>query len=192
MSDHSHQSSDNHLREAIEQTDLAYEGSFLRFETLTARLPNNRLATRDVIRHPGAVAVLACTPDDRVVVVRQFRAALNRITLEIPAGKLDMNEDPRLTAARELSEETGITAGKMLHLTSIATAAGFCDEVIHLYKAQELTMGAAHPDEDEFVEIDMIPFDRLLTMVVKGEIQDSKTVIAVLYEQTMRTRRWQP
>lgn len=183
---------EDYLHEQIVDITSAYYGSFLRFETVTSQLSNGHLAKRDVIRHPGAVAVFALTPDDRVVVVRQFRTALNRVTIEIPAGKLDEGEDALSCAQRELSEETGITAQHFEHLTSIATAAGFCDEVIHLFKADGLEMGDAHPDPDEFVSIEYIPFDELLEMVMSGQIQDSKTVIATLIEQTMRFRGWRP
>lgn len=111
---------------------------------------------RDVIRHNGAVAVVALTDDGRICLVRQYRTALGRVTVEIPAGKLDPGEDPLDAAHRELLEETGFAAKKMAYLTSIASTVGFCDEIIHLYMATSLTFSKSDPDDDEFINVDMV------------------------------------
>jgi ADP-ribose pyrophosphatase len=115
-----------------------------------------------------------------VTLVRQFRAPLDRVMLEIPAGKLDSREEDRLLAAkRELEEETGLSAAKWTHLNDIATTPGFCDEVISLYLAEDLSQGETHPDEDEFLNIVRMPIDEACGMVMRGEIRDAKTQIAI-------------
>ncbi len=115
-------------------------------------LPNGRVTGRDLVRHPGAAAVVALTETGKIVLVRQYRTAIDRVTVEIPAGKLDPGEDPLDCAKRELLEETGFSAGRIQYLTTIATTPGFCDEVIHIYMATGLTFSGANPDDDEFVE----------------------------------------
>lgn len=171
---------DKGLEEELCSSQEEWRGSFLRAEKLKVRLPNGKTAFRDVIRHPGAVAIVALTQDSNIVLVRQYRSALERVTLEIPAGKLDAGEDALSCAQRELEEETGVRAGKMRYLTAISTAAGFCDEIIHIYMASELEFLEAHPDEDEFVRIELMPLAQLIDLVLDGKIEDSKTVIGAL------------
>lgn len=171
---------DKDLEEKICSSQEQWRGSFLRAEQLEVRLPNGKITQRDVIRHPGAVAIVALTNDGQIVLVRQYRSALERVTLEIPAGKLDVGEDSFSCATRELEEETGIRAGKMSYLTAISTSAGFCDEIIHLYMATELEFLEAHPDEDEFVRIELMPLSDLMDLVLDGKIEDSKTLIGAL------------
>ena len=120
--------------------------------------------------------------------MHQYRTALERVTIEIPAGKLDPGEDPAEAAARELSEETGYHAGRMEYLVPIATAAGYSDEIIHLFMAAELTPGEAHPDDDEFVASEWVPLDTLIDSVLDGRIEDSKTVIGALICDSLRHR----
>lgn len=171
---------DKGLEEQIVQSAEVWRGSFLTAELLKVVLPNGKVANREVIRHPGAVGVVALTEDGRIVLVRQYRTALERLTLEIPAGKLEAGEDAELCALRELQEETGITAGKIKYLTAVATGAGFCDEIIHLYMASDLDFGEARPDEDEFVRTELMPLSELIDLVLDGKIEDSKTIIGAL------------
>lgn len=171
---------DDGLTEEILDAHTVWRGAFLRAEDLTVRLPNGKLGKRDVLRHPGAVAVIALTDDGKLVLVHQYRCALEQVTLEIPAGKLEPGEDPQQAAARELVEETGYTAARMAYLGPIAMAAGYSDEIIHLYMAMGLSFVGACPDDDEFVHVDLVDLGEMVDRVLDGKVIDSKTVIGVM------------
>ncbi len=143
-------------------------------------LPNGNKGVREVIRHPGAVCVLPVTEDGQVILVNQFRYAFNKVTLEVPAGKLEKGEDPLEAALRELSEETGLSAKKVFHVGDMYTTPALIDEVIHMYIATDLVEGAQHLDEDEFINTLKIPLKEGVQMVMRGEIRDSKTQIMLL------------
>lgn len=180
-------SDESHLTEKTLSTSVVYDGDFLRMERLVVELPNGATSTRDIVRHPGAVGVFAIDGNDNVLLVRQYRTALGRTMLEIPAGKLEAGEDPLVAAQRELSEETGCSAASFAPLVPVATAAGFCDEVIELFLAADLTIGEAHADEDEFVEVEWMPLAQLLDHIVSGRVDDSKTMVATLLYQHLRS-----
>ena len=143
-------------------------------------LPNGNKGVREVIRHPGAVCVLPLTADGEVIFVNQFRYALDKVTLEVPAGKLEKGEDPMEAALRELSEETGVTAGKIEPLGALYTTPALIDEIIYMYIATDLTQGEQHLDEDEFVNAVKIPLNEAVDMVMDGKIMDSKTQLMIL------------
>ena len=143
-------------------------------------LPNGHTGIREIIRHPGAVCVLPLTDDGDVIFVNQFRYALNKVTLEMPAGKLEKGEDPKEAALRELSEETGLTAKNIVHIGDLYTTPALIDEVIHMYIATDLTQGEQHLDYDEFVNTLKIPLSKAVDMVMNGEIKDSKTQTVIL------------
>ena len=143
--------------------------------------PNGRSATREIVVHKGAAAVVPVYPGGTTLLVRQHRVAVDRVTLEIPAGKLDsVSEDPLDCAVRELEEETGLRAGRMTLLTSLLTTPGFCTEKIAIYLAQDLTQGQTHPDEDEFLDLVRIPLEEAVARIMRGEIRDSKTICGLL------------
>lgn len=171
---------DASLHERIEREETVYEGLVFDVHRLEVTLPDGRCARRDVLRHPGAVAVVALTDDGRICLVRQYRAALDRVTVEIPAGKLSPGEDPLEGARRELLEETGATAGRMAYLTTLATCVGFGDELIHLYMATGLSFGRSDPDDDEFIDVDVVALDELVAAVLDGRVEDAKTVVGAL------------
>lgn len=160
--------------------DVAWTGRIFNVDRLRVELPDGRVAIRDVVRHPGAVAVVALTEDGRICLVRQYRTALGRVTVEIPAGKLAPGEDPLECATRELLEETGMSAEKVAFLTTIATSDGFCDELIHIYMATGLTFSRSEPDADEFINVDLVPLEELVDAVLDGRIEDAKTVVGAL------------
>lgn len=168
------------LHEKILSEETAYRGKILDVRSLDVELPNGRRSKRDVVRHPGASAVVALTETGKIVLVRQYRTALDRVTVEIPAGKLDPGEDPLDCARRELREETGFTPGRIRYLTSIASSCGFSDEIIHIYLATQLEFEGASPDEDEFVNVDLVPLTELVDAVLDGKIEDAKTVVGAL------------
>ncbi len=144
-------------------------------------MPNGILAKWDFIKHNGAAAVVPVDDEGRLIMVKQFRNALDRYTLEIPAGGLQSPEEPtRTAAARELSEETGYTSDHLELLLSIRTTVAFCNEKIDIYVADHLVPGSQHLDEDEFVQIFAYSVEELTEMIYSGQIQDSKTVAAIL------------
>lgn len=135
---------------------------------------------REVVEHPGGVCILPLFDDGSVMCVRQFRYPFHEHLLELPAGKLEKGEDPYDCAVRELGEETGITAEKLIPLGKMYCSPGYCHEVLYLYLARGLVQGQAHPDHNEFLDVENIQFDRLVGMVMSGEITDAKTALAVL------------
>ncbi len=171
---------DEQLMERKVASEVIYDGKVVHLEKWRVELPNGAQANREIIRHVGAAAVLPVDENGMATMVRQWRAALGTVTLEIPAGKFEKTtDDPLESAQRELSEETGITAANWRHLTKIFTSVGFCDERIDLYLATGLTQGATHPDDDEFLEIVKIPFAELHQMAIDGRIVDAKSVVAI-------------
>lgn len=171
---------DAELVETPRRSVLRYRGMLLHLYEDTVRLPNGRTAVREIIRHPGAVAVVPLSAKGIVTLVEQYRHALRRVTLEIPAGKLDQGETPLACARRELAEETGLQARSFRRLASLWTTPGFTDEVIHIYLATGLTARPAQPDDDEFVRVVRKPLIRALGDVRLGRIADSKSVAGLL------------
>jgi len=158
-----------------------YDGNLLKVYCDEARLANGDVRPRELIRHPGAVGILAQQDDGSIILVKQHRYALGTVIYEIPAGKLDHgpDEDPLACAKRELSEETGYEAAEWEYLTSIVTTPGFSDEVIHLYRARSLTLHAQHTDEDEFINVESVPLPEVRRMVLEGKIYDAKSLSAL-------------
>lgn len=170
-----------HLEEKFVSRKEIFNGHVLNVVCDTIELPNGKEATREICLHNGAVAVIPILPDGRVIMERQYRYAASRVVLEIPAGKLDSPEEIPLEAAkRELREETGALAGKVTYLGRLLTSPALISEVIHLYLAEDLTFGECELDEDEFLEVEYIPLAQLKEMVMRGEISDAKTQIAIL------------
>lgn len=158
-----------------------FDGKVIKLEVATIELPNGKTATREIVRHNGAVGVLAITEENKIIVVKQYRKALEQSIIEIPAGKLELDENPETCAIRELKEETGYTASNINFLHKFYTSPGFADEIIYLYQAKELIKGEAMPDEDEFVEILELSLTEIDSLVTSGQIVDAKTLVAVYY-----------
>ncbi|PKK39004.1 ADP-ribose pyrophosphatase [Clostridiaceae bacterium JG1575] len=175
-----------HLKEKILARSSLFEGHYLKGERLDVRLPDGGESSRDVIRHPGAVAILAVNEAGQILMEYQYRTAVDAVILEIPAGKVDPQEDRLEAAKRELEEETGWRAKSWLHLGELMLAPGYCDECISLFRATQLYPGEVHRDEDE----EMIPlfFDRsdLLKAVKEQKITDSKTLCALFYGELLQ------
>ncbi|MDQ0149179.1 NUDIX hydrolase [Eubacterium multiforme] len=169
------------LNEKILNEELKYEGNFLKFVSIDVELPDGNKGNRDVIRHPGASAVLAFLDSETVLLVEQFRVALNKVLLEIPAGKLEKGEDPKVCASRELEEETGYKSDNIEYLGTIATGAGFTDEQIRIFKATNLYKGIKCGDEDEFIEVKPYKIKEIKEMIKDGRIIDTKTISAFMY-----------
>jgi ADP-ribose pyrophosphatase len=157
-----------------------FDGKIVKLFVDEVELPNGQIATREIVRHPGAVCVVPLTDEGEVVMVRQFRYPFEEVLLEIPAGKLEIGEDPLEAVKRELEEESGAVAGKIEHIGEMYTTVAIFDEKIQMYIATDLTFKDAHPDSDEFITSEKIPLSTLIDMVMRGEIKDSKTQIALL------------
>ena len=157
-----------------------FTGNIIKVESLTVALPDGKEATRDIVLHPGASAVIPLSENGELYMVTQYRKPIEKVSLEIPAGKLDKNEDPKDCARRELKEETGLEAGNIKHLVSLHSTPGFCNEVLHLYVATDLREGEACADEDEFISSQKIPVADLLDRVLHHEITDAKTIVGIL------------
>ena len=172
---------DASIIETTVSSEHVFDGLILHIDHITNRLPNGKLAAREVARHVGASAVVPVDEQGNVWLVKQFRAPIDRVLLEVPAGKLDFKGEDRLLAAkRELQEETGLTALSWTHLGDIVTTPGFSDELISLYLARELSAGESHPDDDEFLNVVRVPLGELVDMVRRGEVPDAKTICAVM------------
>ncbi len=159
---------------------MIFSGNAVNFRADLIRLPNGRTATREFMDHPGAVAVLPVLENGDIVMVRQYRYPVDATTLEIPAGKLHSKKDPLAARARaELREETGYTAAGLEKLLAFWPTTAFSSEVLHIYLATGLTAGQTAPDEDEFIQVETIPFKKALRLVGTGKIKDAKTIIAL-------------
>ena len=169
------------LTEHFESGGLVFDGQLLKVYRDTVRLPDGTHGTREYIRHPGAVAVVALFDDGAVLLERQYRYPGRREFIEIPAGKLEPGEPHLETAQRELLEETGYVAAEWTRLGVIHTSIGYADETIELFLARKLTKKEASLDAGEFLEVLKIPFDEALAMVRDGQITDSKSVIGLLW-----------
>ncbi len=179
---------DELLETGIESERL-FSGAVFDLEVDRVKLPNGRIATRELIRHKGAVAIVPLFPDGTVAVEEQFRYAVGRIMIEIPAGKLDApDEDREAAARRELREETGLTAGKLICLGDYFGSPAIVDERITLYLATELSEGERDLDDDEFLSVKRIPLEELTDAIVRGEITDGKTQAALARVALMRQR----
>lgn len=170
-------STNDKLKETTVSTEHIFTGKVISLQVDTVQLPDGTQGKREIVKHPGAVAVLAIH-NGRILLVDQYRQAMGRCELEIPAGKLEQGEDPLEAARRELEEETGYRCAKLTLLHSFYTSPGFADEMIHLYWADDLTEGEASPDEDEFLEIIQATFEETQQYIAEGRISDAKTILA--------------
>lgn len=168
------------LQEIPLSSESVFDGILLKVHRDSVRLPDGSHGIREYIRHPGAVLIVAQRPDGRVLVVRQFRYALGRSVLEMPAGRIEPGEDLETCARRELVEETGFEARNWQHLGTIHPCLGYSDERIEIFLARELTEVGARPDEDEFLQILSMDLWALEEAVRAGEITDAKTLCALL------------
>ena len=158
-----------------------YNGRVIKLRVDKVSLPDSRQSTREIIEHPGAVAIIALDEQENVIMVRQYRKSAEQVMLEIPAGTREADEDPLLCAQRELQEETGFTADHWQKILSYYSAPGFCTEYLHIYSASGLHQGEGHTDDDEFVEMVRIPLREAYQMIFSGEIKDGKSIIGLQY-----------
>ena len=169
----------------------AYSGKVINVDVDTVRFPNGKTGELEMVRHPGASAVVPFLTDPhgddpQIMLIKQFRHAADGFIYEIPAGKLDGDEDPKVCAERELREETGCSAGQLEHLCTFYTTPGFTDERIHAFMAYELTRGDAAQEQDEFMSMEPMQLSRALEMIRSGELNDAKSALAILYAAGFR------
>ena len=172
------------FKEKVLSTERIYEGRIinLRRDKVTVK---SGISYREVVEHNGGAVLIAVTSERKMVMVRQYRRPADKVMFEVPAGKVDPGEDPLVTASRELKEETGYTAGKVEFLTKFYTSVGFSEEVLHLYLCTDLVPGETDFDENEALDIEEWDIDELHNMVMKGEIDDAKTIIAIEFAHNL-------
>lgn len=163
-----------------------YTGRVINVDIDSVRFPNGSTGELEMVRHPGASAVIPFltdphVADPQILLIKQYRHAVEDFIYEIPAGKLDGKEDPRLCAERELREETGCTAERIDHLYTFYTTPGFTDERIHAFMASGLTRGDTALEKDEFMSLETVTLSRALELIKTGELQDAKSALALLY-----------
>ncbi|WP_337019963.1 NUDIX hydrolase [Oceanobacillus massiliensis] len=165
------------------KSEKIFNGKVINLQVDEVSLPNGKTSTRELIKHPGAVAVIPITKDNKIIFVEQYRKPLEKSLVEIPAGKLDNQENPLAAAVRELEEETGYTTKDLSFVTSFYTSPGFADELIHIYVTNQLIKMDNPPngDEDEFVEVIELTLEEAKQYVIDERIQDAKTNYAILY-----------
>lgn len=177
------------LTERTTREEEAWRGGFLRVMRSHVTLPDGAERTREFLRHPGAAGIVVLYPDGTVVLERQWRHPLGRAFWELPAGKLDPDEAPLVCAQRELTEETGLTAGRWTEIGTLHNAIGYSNEKIVMFLAEDPQEGDQHLDDGEFLELVRVPFDEAFAMAIDGRITDVKTIIGLLWAKECLERR---
>lgn len=165
------------------KSERVYEGKIVNLRIDTVELPDKKYSKREIVEHPGSVGIIPITDDGHIILVKQFRKPVEKSLLEIPAGKIEINEEPKETAFRELYEETGFVASELEYLFEFYTSPGFSNEKMYLFVAKELVEGEAKPDGDEYIDVLKVKIEDSIKMILRGEIVDSKTIIGILYAQ---------
>ncbi|MBO1624677.1 NUDIX hydrolase [Bacillus arachidis] len=178
----------SNLAERTVATEPIFDGKVIKVRVDDVVLPNGEMSKREIVNHPGAVAIIAVTDEEKLVLVEQYRKALEKEIVEIPAGKLEPGEKPEITAIRELEEETGYVCDEMEFITSFYTSPGFADEILYVYKATGLKKkeNKAALDEDEFVELMEVSLEEAIELMKNQRIHDAKTMFAVQYLQLQK------
>ena len=166
-----------------------FDGVVVKLFVDDVELPDGKKSIREIVRHPGAVCVIPVDENENVIMIKQFRYPFSEVLLEVPAGKLEPNEDPLEAVKRELEEESGVNAESVEYIGTMYTTVAILDEKIHMYLATGLTYKNAHPDDGEFLEVVKIPLKTLVEMVMDGKIPDSKTQIAILKAEKILAER---
>lgn len=169
-----------HLFEKTESSELIFDGKIITVKKDTARLENDEIVSRELVVHPGGVCVVPINDNNEILMVKQFRYPFQTVLTEIPAGKLEVGEDHREAGLRELKEETGAVCEKFEYLGVCYPSVAYLTEKIHMYMATGLTFDKQHLDDDEFLDVVKVPFEKAVEMVMNGELPDAKTQCAIL------------
>ncbi len=169
------------LKETPKSSEKIFSGRLIDLYFDQIELPNGKSSTREWIKHPGAVCIIPILPNGNLCLIRQYRYGPRAEFIEIPAGKLDVGEDPLVCAKRELEEEIGYIAGKLTFLTNIHPAIGFSNEKMWVYLAEDLILSKQNLDQDEFLELYPLPVKKAIDLIYEGKITDVKTVIGILW-----------
>lgn len=175
------------LEEKTLDNSVVYDGKIIKLVLKDVLLPNGKTAKREVVAHSGGVGVIALTENNEILLVKQFRSPYEKVVTEIPAGKKEAGEDPLECGKRELLEETGFIAKEFCSLGELLPSPGYCGEIIYLFLATGLTKANQNLDEDEFLTFEKVDFDKAVSMVLSGEISDSKTQVAILKTALLKT-----
>lgn len=167
------------------KSDRVYSGKIINLRVDTVELPHQKYSKREIVEHPGGVAIIAVDSEGKIPLVKQYRKAAEDFLLEVPAGKLEHGEKPIDSAKRELLEETGYQTDNLKELVSFYSSPGFTNEVIHIFLATDITIGEAMPDEDEYIEMERYSIDELKEMIDTKRIIDSKSIVAILMYDSM-------
>ena len=170
----------SNLTEKTVSKESIFKGHVISLDVATVELPNGSISTRELVSHPGGVAVLAVDENENAYMVTQFRSPYKKEIFEVPAGKLDPGEEHLNCGIRELKEETGLTAVKMHYMGCLLPSPGYTNEIIYLYHAEGLSKSEQHLDDDEFLDVSLVPLEKLKDMCMSGEIADAKTIALVL------------
>ena len=190
MNHHAELAQDQHLVETRLDSIEAYNGHFLKVQCDQVRLPDGKTATREYIRHPGAVVILPVFDDGSILLERQFRYPLNRVFIELPAGKIDPGEDPLACAKRELREETGYSATDWRFVCTIHNAIAYADEHLDIFIARGLTAGESTLDDGEFLDVFTATQEELMQWIREGKVTDVKTVIGAFWLEKLAAGAW--
>ncbi len=173
------------VEEKTISNERIYDGVILNLRRDKVTVKGGKTSYREIVEHPGGVVIAAVTPEGKIPMVKQYRKAAEKAVLEIPAGKLEKNEDPSEAGLRELKEETGYTAKTIDYVNSFYSSIGYSDEVLHLYIARDLTPGETEFDDNEAIDIYEYSIDELLEMIFDRTIEDAKTIIAIFMLKTL-------
>lgn len=167
------------MKEKTKNTKVIYKGRLLQLNLLKVKLPNNKYSNRETVIHPGAAAILPILPGNKIIFIKQYRKAVEKYLLEIPAGTLDKGESPLSCARRELIEETGYKARSVKKILDFFPTPGYSNERIYIFKATGLVKAEKNPEEDEFLETVILPINKVKQMIKQGTIKDGKTLLAL-------------
>lgn len=176
------------LREKTMSTDYKFRGEIINLRVDTVTTPSGNVATRELVEHPGGVAIVALTEDHCVLMERQYRHPFDTVTFEIPAGKLNYGEDPLECGKRELEEETGCRARIWTPMSFMYPTPGFCCEILHMFLARDLYTGTVHRDQDELMEVEKVPIAEVVNQIMNGTVHDAKTCLAIMKVHEMMRR----